>query len=138
MAQLLRAPVENGDLYVVQPGQAPLAADVEAADRFNPVAEQFDPHRVEPVRSEHVQQSAPQRDLSRQLDRRGVVEAVLDQPRREVGETHFVADAEGAGLCGQPLPLRHRLQEAVNARNEEKGARDWGLGIRVWGLGTRG
>ena len=42
------------------------------------------------------------------------------------GETHFVADAERCGsAAASALPLRHRLQEALDARNEQHGLRGW-------------
>ncbi len=64
--------------------QAPLAGDLEPADRLDLVAEELDPHRLVPVGGEDVDDPAAHGELAGQLHGRRVVEAVLDQPLRQL------------------------------------------------------
>ncbi len=107
---------------VVEPGQAPLAGDLEAAHRLDLVAEQLDPHRIEPVGGEDVEDPAAERDLAGQFHGRGVVETVLGKPRAPSSPTSISSPTRSiARVAGEPLPLRDRLEERLDAGHENLG-----------------
>ena len=70
------------DVDLIERRQAPLRGDLEAADRFDLVAEELDPHRVEPVGGEDVEDAAARRELARQFDGGGVLKAAPAPARR--------------------------------------------------------
>ena len=67
----------------VERAGAALAGDFEAADRFDGVAEEFDPHRLVPVGRKDVEDAAAERELAGQRDGAGIVKAAFGQPADE-------------------------------------------------------
>ena len=59
--------------------------DFEAAQRFDLVAEQLDPHRVVPIGGEDVDNAAARRELARQPDGGGVYKALVGHPAEQFG-----------------------------------------------------
>ena len=62
---------QNGDLELLQTGNAPLRRRVELAKRFNFVVEKLNANGTGKVRREHVQDSAAIGELARQRNRAG-------------------------------------------------------------------
>ena len=85
----------------VQRLQAPLAGDLEPADRLDLVAEELDPHRLVPVGGEDVEDAAAAGELAGQFDRAGVVEAALDQPPQQGRPRRRVPPTCNAAAAGR-------------------------------------
>ena len=102
--------------------------DVEPPNRLDLVAEQLDPHRVIRIRREDIENAAAQRKLARQLDRRRRMPAALGQPPRKLLLIELPANANLARRRRHRIPPRHRLQQTLNAGDEDARMPDAGSG----------
>ena len=105
------ARVEHRDVDRVERRQAALRGDFEAADRFDLVAEQLDPHRIVPVGGEDIDDAAARRELARQLDGRRVLKPMLDQPAQQLLHVQRVA----APSCRVCRPAARRAPAATGS-----------------------
>ena len=67
--------LDAGHLDLLERFQAPLGGHLEAAERFDLIVEELDPHRLVPVRGEDVQDSAAAGELAGQFHGGGAVKA---------------------------------------------------------------
>ncbi len=99
--------------------QTSLAGDLEPPNRLDLVAEELHAHRPIPVGREDVDNSAAKGKLAGQLHCRGVEQAVFHQPLGQPIDGHRAADVERSRLPLQGLAAGHRLQEALDAGDDE-------------------
>ena len=103
----------------VQARQAPLAGDLESADRFDLVAEELDPDRVVPVGGEDVDDAAPPRELARQLDGRRVAGSRPGPASRESSSSEICWPTASERVCrAKRFPGGDRLDQGLNAGDE--------------------
>jgi hypothetical protein len=110
---------QHRHFHRVQPLEAPLAGHVELPDRLDFVAEEFDPYRLAPVGGKQVQYAAAVRELAGELDGTRGVKAALDQPAAQSVQIDALAELQLAGALGQRLLRLNRLQQALDAGDDE-------------------
>ncbi len=115
MAAALQERLQHRHFHGVHLAHAPLAGDLEAAERFDLVAQQLHPHRVVPIGGEDVDDAAAERELARQFHAGGGVKAVLDQPAGQFLQRKPVADPQQPRLPRQGVAVRHGLHEGLDA-----------------------
>ena len=102
---LLPAPrscTDRRDINRLEPLQASLACHLELPDRLDLIAEQLDPHGVEPVGSKDVDDSAAMRELAGQFHGRRVLKAAA---RRANGKSLRPKAARRFAGCGSARPI---------------------------------
>ncbi len=102
---------------------APLAGDVECAERLDLVAEELHPHGPIPVDREEVHDAAASGKCSRLLDRVGRVPAAGDEPVGEFGGVEPSADMERTGALLDLPRVGERCEQRLDARHQDPGRR---------------
>ena len=123
---------QHRDRYRLQSFEASLRRDIEPSDRFDIIAKQFDANRVVRIGRKDVQNAATQRKFAGQLDRRRRMATALHQPAREFLLIELRAHSNLARGRGKRIATRHRLQQALDARDKNGG--DFGFRISDFGL----
>ena len=121
------ARAEHGDFDRRERFEAPLAGHLKPPQRLDPVAEQFDPHRLIPIGRENIDDAAARGELSRQADGGRVHKSPLGHPVEQFVDIHFVSDAQPAHAAGKQFARRHRLQQALDAGDDQPGPVGRGL-----------
>ena len=96
MVAMLGARLEDRDFERIERLEASLARHLESADRLDLVAEQFDPHRLVPIRGEHIDDPAANRKLAGKLHGRRVLKTVGRDPAEQLVDIDDVADTKPA------------------------------------------
>lgn len=92
----------------LQVGQAALRGHFEMPQRLDLVAEELDPHRLQPIGGKNVENAAAAGKLARQFDRARGLEPVLDQPGEQPRRVDLAAAGQPACLpaercAGEPV-----------------------------------
>ena len=91
-----------------------LAGDIEAADRFQRVAEEIEAQPFAPARRVEVKNTAANREFADIAHRRHALEAGILQPRDQLVHVDLVAGTGMEGLGFQQFGRRHALQQGVD------------------------
>ena len=102
--QVERAHVEMGALGL----------GIEAADRFQAVAEEVEPHRLVEAGGEQVEDAAAHGVFAGLAHRRGAVVAIVLQPRDDRIHRHDIAGRDRQRLRRDALARRHPLHDGID------------------------
>ena len=97
-----------------------LGLGIEAADRFEHVAEKIEPHRLRHSGREQIDDAAAHRVVARLAHGRGAREAVELEPAGDPGHVQHIAGRDRERLRGDDIFCRHALQRRVD-RGEQHG-----------------
>ena len=115
--QAIAPRTDNRQLDLGQLFKLALRLRVEAANRLDLVAKQFDANRIFGVRGKQVENAAVHAEFAGNLDRRHMLESLFDQPPQQRVDVERLAHAHNP-RSGHPIRARRdRLQQGGNARD---------------------
>ena len=97
-----------------------LGVRIEAADRFQRVAEEIEPHRRVHARREQIDNAAAHRIVARLAHGRCTIKAVEFEPLDDARHRQQIARRGGERLAGQRLARRHPLQHGVHGGEHDR------------------
>ncbi len=100
--------------------ELPLRLDVEGAEGFDLVAEEFDADGIEGIGGKEIDDAAVHAELAGGFQSGHAVEATLDQPIQKFSGIDFLADGERAGAGEAFLSRRDGLQKGGDARHHDR------------------
>ena len=103
----------------LQPGAAELRIRIEAADRFERVAEQIEPQGLLGSRWKQIDDAAAQGVFARLAHRIGADIAVMGEERGELVELEFPADLRRETRRREHAARRHTLQDRIDRGHDD-------------------
>ncbi len=94
---------------------------IEAADRFQRVAEKIEPHRLGHAGREQIDDAAAHGVIAGFAHGRGAIKAVEIEPLGDAGHRQDIARRCRQRLPGQKLTRRHALQHGVDGGQQDGG-----------------
>ncbi len=104
-----------------QIGISALAFRIEAADRFERVAEEIEPHRRVHAGREQIDDAAAYRVIAGLAHRRGAIEAVEIEPGGDARHRQHIAGRGRERLLAEKLARRHALQGGIDGGQQNGG-----------------
>ena len=99
-----------------------LGLRIEAADRFQRVAEEIEPHRRVHAGREQVDDAAADGVIAGFAHRRCAVEAIELEPLGDAGHRQQIAGCSRERLLANDIALRHALQNGIHRRQQDRRA----------------
>ncbi len=97
-----------------------LGLRIEAADRFQRVAEEIEPHRRVHAGREQVDDAAADGVIAGFAHRRCAVEAIELEPLGDAGHRQQIAGCSRERLLANDIALRHALQNGIHRRQQDR------------------
>ena len=97
-----------------------LALGIEAADRFQRVAEEVEPHRLGHAGRIEIDDAAAHRIVARLAHGGGAGKAVELEPARDAAHVEHVAGGDGERLGGDEIARRHALERRIDGGQQHR------------------